>query len=150
MPSILISGPAGGGKTQAALATLGTTGRNAILADFSSTYNAITGTKRNPDGLFPIRRQADEVFLPLTEQLRRETIIRGRRLGFDVVATNSSGDPAIRRRLLELLGPGAREVVIDPGREVVEERLKVKSTQVLGSECQKAIGRWYDRINRSR
>ena len=88
--------------------------------------------------------------LPLTEQLRRLVITRARRLGFDVVATNSSGDPAIRRRLLALLGPGAREIIVDPGREVVEERLKVKSTGVLGQECQKATARWYDRINRNR
>lgn len=151
LASILISGPAGGGKTQEALARLGTTTRNSVLADFSSVYNSITGTRRDPaTGRFPIRRQADEVVLPLTEQLRRDIIRRARRLGFDVVATNSSGDPQIRRRLLELLGPGATEVVVDPGREVVEERLKVKSTGILGQECQKATSRWYDRINRNR
>ena len=145
---MLISGPAGGGKSQRALQELGI---GKVLADFSGLYNAVTATKRDPvTGRFPVRRQAQESVLPLVEQLRRETIRRATRLGFDVVATNSSGDPVIRRRLLQLLGPGAKEVVIDPGREVVEERLKVKSTGILGEECGKAVGRWYDRINRSR
>ena len=44
MASILISGPPAGGKTQEALARLGTTTRNSVLADFSSIYNSITGT----------------------------------------------------------------------------------------------------------
>ena len=147
MPSVLISGPAGTGKTKLALATLGTTGRNAILADFTAVFNAVTGTRRDPaTGRFPIRRGPEQAFLPITERLRQDVIRRGREMGFDIVATNSDGSPARRRRLLELLGPGSKEIVLDPGEETVVDRLKAKETGILDPECGKAIGRWYTRL----
>ena len=146
--SILISGPAGTGKTQEALKRLG---HNKILADFTAQFNAIRGVRRDPSsGRFPVRGQAESGFLPLTEQMRREVIRRGRRHGFSVITTNSNGDPAFRRRLLELLGPGAREIILDPGREEVVERLKDKATGILDPECEKAANRWYSRINAAR
>ena len=148
MASVLISGPAGSGKSALALATLGTTGRNAVLVDFTSIYNALLAQKRDPvSGKFPTRRQAQEVFLPLIERTRQRTIMLAVEMGFDVVATNANGSPAFRRRLLALMGPGAKEVIEDPGREVVEDRLK-DSAGVLGEDCQKASARWFDRINR--
>ena len=48
-------------------------------------------------------------------------IAREREIG--IVATNSDGSPARRAYMLGLLGPGAVERVIDPGRAVVEARL---------------------------
>ncbi len=71
-------------------------------------------------------------------------------MGFDIVATNSDGSPARRRRLLEMLGPGAKEIVLDPGEATVVERLKSASSGILDPECGRAIGRWYERINRNR
>ena len=148
MPSILLSGPAGSGKSQEALKLLG---QNKILADFSATFVSIRGVRRDPaTGRYPVRRGPDGQFLPLTEQLRRDTIRRARAHGFDLVVTNANGSESFRRRLLALMGPGAKEVVVDPGREVVEERLKVKSTGIIDPECSRAVGRWYDRLNAAR
>ena len=146
MPSILLSGPAGSNKSAEALKLLG---QNKILADFTSTFVSIRGVRRDPaTGKYPVRRGPEGQFLPLTEQLRRDTIRRARAHGFDLVVTNANGSDAFRRRLLALMGPGAKEVIVDPGREVVEERLKVKATGILGQECSRAVGRWYERINR--
>ena len=43
--------------------------------------------------------------------------------GVDAIVTNSDGAPARREFLLALLGPGAEERVLDPGIDVVTERL---------------------------
>ena len=137
---LLISGPAGGAKSQAARAELANRGL-AVAADFQSLYVALTLAERLASGRYPLR---DERLLPLTEYVRRTILTGARARGIDVVATNSDGDPDRRQFLLSELGPGAVETVIDPGKEVVIARLG--DTDGLSPECDAAIARWYDRL----
>ena len=60
--------------------------------------------------------------------------------GLGVVTTNSDGSPERRALLLSRLGPGATELVVDPGIEIVTERLSVNGT--LDPQCKAAIQRW--------
>ena len=62
----------------------------------------------------------------------------------DAIVTNSDGDPERRQTLLRLLGAGAVERVVDPGRQVVEARLSVDG--VLSEQCNQALQRWYGRF----
>lgn len=143
MAGTLVSGPAGGGKSQLIAALRGAAGTTVVLADFQALYVAITGDVRGPDGKYPLR---DESLLPLVEYLRRVLIRQATERGFDVLATNSDGNPERRRELLEALGPGSTERIVDPGREVVRARLADPVTEDLSPECSSAIGRWYDRL----
>ena len=61
-----------------------------------------------------------------------------------MVTTNSDGSPERRALLLSRLGPGATERIIDPGLNIVTERLSVNGT--LSDQCRGAIQRWYGRI----
>ena len=64
--------------------------------------------------------------------------------GIDVVTTNSDGSPERRALLLSRLGPGATETIIDPGLNIVTERLSVNGT--LSDQCSDSIQRWYGRV----
>ena len=141
MPDILLSGPAGAGKSQRAAALLRELGELAVLVDFQSIYAALTGDVRGPDGRYPLRK---EQLLPLVEYLRRAAIGVATQRGITVVATNSDGSPARRAELLGLLGLGATETVVDPGRAVVEARLSEDG--VLSADCRQAADRWYGRL----
>ena len=57
MPNVLISGPAGGGKSQAARAELERLRANGpvALADFQAIYVALTGVERDSNGRYPMR-----------------------------------------------------------------------------------------------
>ena len=147
MPSILLSGPAGGAKSQEARRLLAENDGPAVAADFQSLFVALRLLLRNPvTGLYPTRTDADGVFLPLTEYARRVIISGARARGIDVIATNSSGSPALRRELLDLLGDGATERIIDPGEDVVRGRLADPATGEVGPECSEAVDRWYRRL----
>ena len=143
MPDLLISGPAGAGKSAAARRELAEREGLTIAADFQSIYAALTLQQRGPDGRYPLR---DSRLLPLTEYVRRAVITGARSREVGIVATNSDGDPGRREFLLGLLGPGAAERVIDPGVEAVSARLADPVTLELSLECEDAIGRWYRRL----
>ena len=143
MPNILLSGPAGAGKSQEALRLRREALGPAIIADFQSIYAALAGDVRGPDGRFPLR---DDRLLPIVEYVRRGMIGSAVDREIEVIATNSDGNPTRRARLLELLGPGSKEIVVDPGRKVVEGRLSDPVTGLLRSGCEGAVARWYDRI----
>lgn len=143
MASQLVSGPAGGGKSQTVAALRRAATVPTIVADFTALYVALTGDVRGPDGRYPLR---DERLLQITEALRREVIDLALRFELDVLATNSDGAQARRDELLRRLGPDATERVIDPGREVVEGRLADPVTGQLSPECATATDRWYGRI----
>lgn len=138
--NVLISGPAGSGKSAAARRELAAFEGPAVAADFQSLTAAVLLQQRDEHGRYPLR---PGWVLPLVEHLRRETIDAGRARDIAVVATNSDGDPARRRFLLDRLGPGAREVVIDPGEPVIRARLADPETGVLSEECDAAALRWY-------
>ena len=146
MPSELISGPAGAGKTQAARAELEASGEPTLAADFQSIYAALLLLERQPDGRYPERRESDAHALRMAEYLRRTILTTAAARGLRVIATNSDGDLDRRAFLLRELGPGATERVIDPGIQIVTERLGIEGETT--AQCQAAIDRWYSRGRR--
>ena len=145
MPNLLISGPAGSGKSQLARSELDDADGPAIIADFTSLFNAIRGIERGPDGKFPVRTEADKVYLPIVEYLRRVTISTALERQIKIIGTNSDGDENRRKTLLTALGPAAKEQVIDPGESTVKARLADEITGNLSIECSSAVSRWYGR-----
>ena len=145
MPNLLISGPAGSGKTAEARRVLEAASEPTVAADFQTLLAALTLLERQPDGRYPPRRESQASWLlPLTEYLRMAVIGAAQERGVDVVSTNSDGSPSRRALLLSRLGPGATERVIDPGIDIVTSRLSVDG--VLSDQCRDAIQRWHGRI----
>ncbi len=143
MPNRLLSGPAGGGKSQEAKRLRDESPGPTVLADFQSIYAALAGDVRGPDGTFPMR---DERLLPITEYVRRSVITGAVARDIRVIATNSDGDPDRRQFLLDELGDDAEEEIIDPGEEVVQARLSNRRTGRLAPACRSAIDRWFRRF----
>ncbi len=144
MASVLISGPAGAGKSQAARDLLAQAQEPTAIVDFQAIYSAMLLLRRLDSGRFPERNPSFAYLLPLAETTRQVMIAKAREMDVEVIATNSDGSPARREYLTGLLGPGSREVVIDPGRAIVVERLS--SNGVLSRQCGEAISRWYGRV----
>ena len=144
MPGILLSGPAGAGKTQQALALLAAS-QGATLIDFQRIYAAVAGVERDSEtGRYPERNPSQAYLLAVAEYLRRAAITAALDMELDPIVTNSDGSPTRRNFLLGLLGAGATEVVIDPGRDVVAARLAGDGP--LSEQCGQAIDRWYGRL----
>ena len=147
MASILVSGPAGSGKSQEARRLLAAATVPTIMIEFQDLYASVLGIRRDPEtGRYPARRPQDAYALPMAEYLRQAAITGAIAQELDVVLTSSDGDPDRRAFLLQRLGPTATEVVIDPGISVVTERLSVEGT--LDPSCRDAIQRWYGRLRR--
>ena len=145
MASILLSGPAGAGKTEEARRVLEASTEPMVAADFQTILAALTLLERQPDGRFPPRRESQASWLlPLTEYVRQTIIGAAQERGVDVVTTNSDGSPSRRALLISRLGPGATETIIDPGLNIVTERLSVDG--LLDPQCNEAIQRWYGRV----
>ena len=113
-----------------------------VAADFQSLVVALLQLRRGPDGRYPVR---PDWVLPMAEHLRREVIDAAVSRDIDVIATNSDGHADRRKFLLERLGPGATERIVDPGREIVSARLADPESGELDPECEGAINRWYAR-----
>ena len=144
MASLLLSGPAGGGKTGAARELLAERTEPAVMIDFQQIYAGILGIQRLPSGRFPERLDSDAYALALAEYARRAMITGAVAQEVDAIVTNSDGNQTRRDFLLGLLGPGAAERVIDPGLAVVRQRLTVNG--VFSMQCQEAANRWFSRI----
>ena len=140
--SVLLSGPAGAAKSALARKMFEERTGLVVIADFQAIYAALTGDTRGPDGRFPLR---DNRLLPLVEYTRRAVVTGAVNREVEVIATNSDGDPARRAFLLERLGTGASERIVDPGRNVVAARLADPATGELSADCGEAIARWYSR-----
>ena len=145
MPNpLLLSGPAGGGKTQAARALLLAATGPLVVSDFQAIYAALILLERNPDGRYPERNPAQAAWLlPLTEYVRQAVIRGAAEMDVETIVTNSDGSAARRAYLLSRLGPGAVERVIDPGIDVVTQRLG--RGEGLSDQCQEAVNRWFSR-----
>ena len=124
MAGILLSGPAGGGKSARARELAAKTAGPVAIADFQSIFAALTLARRGPDGRYPDRGDGDGL-LPLTETIRQAVATIAAARAISIVMTNSDGDQRRRSYLLNLLGAGAVEEVVDPGRRAVERRLEV-------------------------
>ena len=146
MASVLLSGPAGGGKTQEGRRLLAAASAQTVLVDFQDLYASVLGIERNERGRYPARRPQDAYALPMAEYLRQAAITGAVAQELDVVLTNSDGATDRRNFLLSRLGPTASERIIDPGIEVVTERLSVDG--ILDPQCHEAINRWYGRLSR--
>ena len=115
MASLLLSGPAGGGKSAEALAVMAERSEPTIMIDFQAIYANLVGVERLPSGRFPERLDSDAHALPMAEYVRRAAITGAVTQQVDAIVTNSDGDLTRRAFLLGLLGAGAEERVIDPG-----------------------------------
>ena len=142
MAGLLISGPAGAGKSQRARQALGETPGPAVLVEFQELYATLLGIERLPSGRYPERLESDAYIMPLVEYTRRAIITAARERDITPIVTNSDGLQERRTALLGYLGPGSREVVVDPGRAIVEEALSIDDE--LSEQCDKAIRRWYE------
>ena len=142
MPNTLISGPPAAGKSQLARDLLAQVQGQGAIVDFQSIYAALLLLRRDPEtGRYPERDPADAHLLALAEYVRRAMISGALLMDIEIIATSSDGSPQRREYLRGLLGPGAVEVVLDPGRAIVEERLSING--VLSVQCGEASDRWY-------
>ena len=116
----------------------------AAVIDFQSIYAAMLLLNRDEEGRYPERLARDSYLLPLAEYVRRAAITGAANRELFPIVTNSDGGRVRRGFLLDLLGNGAVEQVIDPGLEVVTQRLSVNGR--LSKQCAGAIDRWYGRL----
>ena len=87
-----------------------------IMVDFQDLYASVLGLRRDSEtGRYPPRRPQDAFALPLAEYARQAIISGAIAQELDLVLTNSDGDSDRRNFLLQRLGPGASERIIDPG-----------------------------------
>lgn len=144
MAGILLSGPAGAGKSARAALLLEAT-ENGVIVDFQTILAALLGLRRGPDGRYPPRRRRDSYALPLAERLRLTMMAFALRDEINLIVTNSDGSRQRRQFLLARMGADAVEEVIDPGIAVVRARL-AEPDGSLSDQCEEAIGRWYNRL----
>ena len=140
-----MTGPAGAGKSQEAKRLIEEAVAPLVVADFQSLYAALILLRRNAAGRYPERNPAHAAYLlPMAEYTRQAIITGAAEMDVDVIATNSDGSPARRAALLQRLGPGAVERILDPGIDVVTQRLSGPDGE-LSDQCRQAIQRFYGR-----
>ena len=146
MANVLISGPAGSGKSAVAREMVEESSELVLVlvADIQSIVAALALLRRDPEtGKYPER---DERVLPTAEYIRRAIISAAVARQIRVLSTNSDGSKDRRDQLLALLGEGAVEQVVNPGRATVAARLADSRTGALSTACSGAINRWYGRL----
>ena len=145
MAGILLSGPAGAGKTDLARELLNQFQQPGVVADFQSIYAALLLLVRDSSGRYPQRLATQSHALAIAEYVRRAIMTVALENDVSIVVTNSDGDPTRRNFLLGQMGPGAVERVINPGIDVVRERL-ADVDGLLSVQCGDAINRWFGRL----
>ena len=143
--SVIISGPAGAGKTERAreiIAELRAAGLEPIAADFQSIYAALLLVSRGDDGRYPERDDNAAYILGMVEYIRSTIARRALADDMPIVATISErSDGAKYKALAALLGGQVREETIDPGVDEIVGRFFTNGE--IPSQCREAIGRWY-------
>ena len=142
---LLLQGPAGGGKS-GVYAQLLRAGVAQVVADYTRIYVALTGVVRDPDtGLYPVRLATDAVVAAGTVTYAQATIVR-HALGAGlstIVTTSRRGQERRWQQVAEETNAAFSVQTVDPGRQVVTERLASQTGGVLSDECETAIRRWY-------
>ena len=143
---ILLTGPPMAGKTQEARRLLREAAGPMIAADFQQLLVAVMLLERDPGtGRYPERLASQAAWLlPLVESLRQTLITFARDREIGIVASNSDGSPARRAYLLSRLGVGASERILDPGFDVVTQRLS-NPDGTISEQCVEARDRFYSR-----
>ena len=138
----LIEGPAGSGKSQLAR-EMKAAGSIAVLADTTALWAAVGVYDRLLSGTYPVR-QPDDPALSLALYLQATIAHYALRNNLNVGVTTSQRDQAERwRQIAEQENATFRLTTVDPGERVVRARLANPVTEVLSSECEQAIARWY-------
>ena len=119
-----------------------------VVIDFQSLYAALLLLERNPAGRYPERLDSETHVLAMAEYLRRAGITAARQREIYAIVTNSDGDLTRRAELLDAMGPDVVERVIDPGEDVIEQRLSRRTGGRLSNQCRQAKDRWYRRRRR--
>ena len=115
-----------------------------MVADFQAIYAALLLLERLPNGRYPERDPLDRHALPLAEYVRRAIITGAEDAQLETIVTNSDGNIGRRQFLMEAMGAGTVERIVDPGLAVVRQRLAVDD--VVSDQCEDAIQRWYGRV----
>ena len=143
--SVLLSGPAGAGKSAEGKRLVAEATEPTIVIEFQEIYATLLGIERLPEtGRYPERKESDSFGIPLTTEIRLGMLAAAKAQEVVVIMTNSDGSPERRALILSRLGPGAVERIIDPGIQIVSERLSVDGT--LSDQCKKALSRWFSRL----
>ena len=145
MPGILLSGPAGGGKSQLARDLLRKADNPTVAADFQAIVAALLLLQRGTDGKYPPR---PAYVLPIAEYVRQSVITAANERGIFLIVTNSDGAPARRKSLLDKIRGESSERIVDPGEEIVKARLADEVTGELSDDCGQAVSRWFGRLSR--
>lgn len=138
MALTILRGPAGSGKSQH-IAEADPAPQ--VIADYTRLWAAITGAERGPDGRYPERRD-DDPTLALVASVQAHVVRVAQREGLRGYVTTSDSRPEAVERLREL-GATAGVETLDPGEEVVRNRLRDRRTGRLSRSCDKAVRRWY-------
>ena len=126
------------------LAELAAAGYEPVAADFQSIYAALLLLERLPDGRYPERLDVQSYILAMVEFLRTAMIRNALEDDRPVVVTISEPPSGARHAaLLALFGGQARQETIDPGLEIILDRLAVDG--VVSDSCIDAAGRWFGR-----
>ena len=94
MANLLISGPAGAGKSEAARQELAASNEPGVILEIQELYASLLGLRRDPEtGRYPERRESDAHALRLAEYLRRVGITASVARGIRVITSNSDSRP---------------------------------------------------------
>ncbi len=128
MPITPVLGPVAGGKSQWVAERLQP---NDVVIDFSNLYRAFKNTDQK------LVRAVGDPIVPFVQAVKQQALREAVSRQLDGYVTSATpGD----RPLLEQT-TGVQAVVVDPGEDVVRQRLAVDGE--LSVECENALTRWY-------